>query len=93
MGTCERPGRCQAVPAQKINLLRPMAMETRCSKVVFPNYSKKKPAEDNARAAAMGNTSKKMFVFLALFVDAAVRGGTCAFTLKIDTSYQKYSTR
>ena len=67
--------------------------ETRCSKVVFPNYSKKKPAEDNARAAAMGNTSKKMFVFLALFVDAAVRGGTCAFTLKIDTSYQKYSTR
>ena len=26
--------------------LRPMTMETRCSKVIFPNYSKKKPAED-----------------------------------------------
>ena len=23
-----------------------MTMETRCSKVIFPNYSKKKPAED-----------------------------------------------
>ena len=29
----------------------------------------------------MGNTGKK-FVFLGLFVQAAVRGGTCAFTLK-----------
>ena len=27
-------------------LLRPMTMETRCSKVIVPNYSKKKPAED-----------------------------------------------
>ena len=26
--------------------LRPMTMETRCYKVFFPNYSKKKPAED-----------------------------------------------
>ena len=25
---------------------RPMTMETRCSKVIFPNYSQKKPAED-----------------------------------------------
>ena len=25
---------------------RPMTMETRCSKIILPNYSKKKPAED-----------------------------------------------
>ena len=29
-----------------ISTFRPMAMETRCSQVIFPNYSKKKPAED-----------------------------------------------
>ena len=30
-----------------------------------------------------GEHGKKMFVFLGLYVHAAVRGGTCAFTLKI----------
>ena len=30
-----------------------------------------------------GEHGEKMFVFLGLFVHAAVRGGTCAFTLKI----------
>ena len=35
-----------------------------------------------------------MFVFLGLFVHAAVRGGTCAFTLKIvSTLIQKQLTR
>ena len=37
-----------------------MTMETRCSKVIFPNYSKKKPAERYARTAAMGNTEKNV---------------------------------
>ena len=64
--------------------LIPMTMETRCSKVIFPNYSKKKPAEDTLVPPLWG-TRGKMFVFLGLFVHAAVRGGTCAFTLKIVT--------
>ena len=59
-----------------------MTMETRCSKVIFPNYSKKKPAEDTL-VPPLWEHGKKMFVFLGLFVHAAVRGGTCAFTLKI----------
>ena len=45
----------------------------------------------------MGNTGKKkMFVFLGLFFHAAVlvRGGTCAFTLKIvNTLIKKQLTR
>ena len=53
-----------------------MTMETRCSKVIFPNYSKNKPAEDTLVPPQHG---EKMFVFLGLFVHAAVRGGTCAF--------------
>ena len=32
-----------------LQLVRPMTMETRCSKVIFPNDSKKKPAEDTPR--------------------------------------------
>ena len=59
-----------------------MTMETRCSTVIFPNYSKTKPAEDTLVPPLWG-TREKMFVFLGLFVHAAVRGGTCAFTLKI----------
>ena len=44
-----------------------------------------------------GENGKKMFVFSRLFVPAAVRGGTCAFTLQIvntliknNTNYQKF---
>ena len=36
---------------------------------------------------------KKMFVFLRLFVHAAVRDGTCAFTLKIVNALIKNSSR
>ena len=36
---------------------------------------------------------KKMFVFLGLFVHAAVRGGTCAFALKIVNTLIKNSSR
>ena len=46
-----------------------------------------------ARTAAMGNTGKKKFVFLGLFVHAAVSGGTCAFTLKIVNTLIKNSSR
>ena len=59
-----------------------MTMETRCSKVIFPNYSKKKPAEDTL-VPPLWETREKNVCFLGLFVHAAVRGGTCAFSLKI----------
>ena len=67
-------------------------METRCSKVIFPNYSKKKPAEDPLVPPLWG-TREKVFVFLGLFVHAAVHGGTCAFTLKIVNKLIKNSSR
>ena len=40
-----------------------------------------------------GNTGKKCLCFLGLFVHAAVRGGTCAFTLKIINTLIKNSSR
>ena len=69
-----------------------MTMETRCSKVIFPNYSKKKPAEDTL-APPLWGTRENMFVFLGLFVHSAVRDGTCAFTLKIVNTLIKNSSR
>ena len=80
----------------KRDVFRPMTMETRCSKVIFPKYSTKETGWRYARTAAMGNTGeKKMFVFLGLFFRAAVlvRGGTCAFTLKIVNTLIKNSSR
>ena len=70
-------------------------METRCSKVFFPNYLvlKNKPAEDTVVPPLWGTREKKMFVFLGLFAHAAVRGGTCAFTLKIVNTLIKNSSR
>ena len=65
-----------------------MTMETRCSKVIFPNYSKKKPAEDTLVVPPLWGTREKN-VFLGLFVHAPVRGGTCAFTLKRSTRSSK----
>ena len=72
--------------------LRPMTMETRCCKVFFPIYSKKKPAEDTLVPSLWG-TREKTLVFLGLFVHAAVRGGTCASTLKIVNTLIKNSSR
>ena len=46
--------------------LRPMTMETRCSKVFFPNYSKKKPAEDTLVPPLWG-TRGGMFCFSRIF--------------------------
>ena len=64
---------------------------------MFQSYlskqSKKETGWRYCRTAAMGNTGKKMFVFLGLFVHAAVRGGTCAFTLKIVNTLIKNSSR
>ena len=69
-------------------------METRCSKVIFPNYPKKKPAEDTLVPPLWGTREKKCFVFPGLFVHDAVRGGTtCAFTLKIVNTPIKNSSR
>ena len=70
---------------------RPMTMETRCSKVIFPNYSKKKPAEDTLVPPLWGTWEKN--VFLGLFVHAAVRGETCAFMLTIVNTLIKNSSR
>ena len=53
---------------------------------------KKKPAEDTLVPPLWG-TREKMFVFLGLFVHAAVRGGTCAFTLEIIKTLIKNSSR
>ena len=71
-----------------------MTMETRRSKAIFPNYSKKKPAEDTVVPPLVyGEHGKKMSVILGLFVHAAVRGGTRAFTLKIVNTLIKNSSR
>ena len=70
-----------------------MTMETRRSKVTFPNYPQKKPAEDTLVPPLWGTREKKMFVFLGLFVHAAVRGGTRAFTLKIVHTLIENSSR
>ena len=43
--------------------VRPMTMETRCSKVVFPNYSKKKQAEDTLVPPLWGTREKKCWFF------------------------------
>ena len=67
-------------------MLRPMTMETRCCKDLFPNYSKNVSAEDNARTAAMGKNGEKMLVLLVFSftqLHAAARGGTCTFALEI----------
>ena len=41
-----------------------------------------------------GEHGKKMFIFLGLFVHAAVRGGTCAFHVENSQhAYQKQLTR
>ena len=69
-----------------------MTMETRCSKVIFPNCSKKKPAEDTLAPPLWGTRGKNV-CFLGLFVHAAVRGGTRAFTLKIVNTLIKNSSR
>ena len=61
-------------------------------KVIFPNYSKKKPAEDTL-VPPLWVTREKKVVFLGLFVHAAVRGGTCAFALKIVNTLIKNSSR
>ena len=85
----------KTVPSRPIsnntNHVRPMTMEMRCSKVFFPNYSRKKPAEDTLVPPLWGTREK--IVFLRVFVHAAVSGGTCAFTLKIVKPLIKDSSR
>ena len=58
-----------------------MTMETRCCKVSFPNFSKKKSAEDTLVTPLWGKQEQTVCFFQDLFVHAAVRGGTSAFTL------------
>ena len=45
-----------------------MTMETRCSKVIFPNYSKKKPAEDTLVPSLWGTREKKAIYFFEMSV-------------------------
>ena len=63
-------------------------METRCSKVIFPTIQKRNRLKIRSYRR-YGEHGGKMFVFLGLFVHAAVRGGTCAFTLKFSTRWSK----
>ena len=70
----------------------PVTMETRSSKVIFRNYSKRNRLEIHSYRR-YGEHGEKMFVFLGLFVHSAVRGGTCAFTLKIVNTLIKNSSR
>ena len=67
-------------------------METRRSKVIFPNYQKRNLLKDTLVPPLWG-TREKMFVFLGVFVHAAVSGGTCAFTLKIVNTLIENSSR
>ena len=66
-------------------------METRCCKVFFPNYSNNKSAEDALVPPLWGKQERN--VFSGSFVHAAVRRGTCAFTLKIVNALIKNSPR
>ena len=82
----------------QLRVLRPMTMETRCSKLSFQTIEKRNRLKilsyrRYGGTAAMGNTGGKMFVFLGLFCHPAVRGGTCAFTLKIINTLIKNSSR
>ena len=63
-------------------------METRCSKVIFPKFSKRNRLKIRSYRC-YGEHLERMFVFLGLFVHVAVRGGTCAFTLKLSTRRSK----
>ena len=51
-----------------------------------------KPAEDTLVPPLWGTRGKNVR-FLGLFVHSAVRGGTCAFTLKIVNTLIKNSSR
>ena len=51
----------QTIFASFLPDLRPMTMETRCSKVIFPTYSKKKPAEDTLVPPLWGTREKVCF--------------------------------
>ena len=87
-------------------VLRPMTMETRCSQTydngnaMFQSYlskifKKKNRLKIRSYRRHGEHGEKKMFVFLGLFFHAAVlvRGGTCAFTLKIVNTLIKNSSR
>ena len=67
-----------------------MTMETRCSKVIFIQKKKRLKIRSYRRYGEQGGN---MFVFLGLFVHAAARGGSCAFTLKIVNTLIKNSSR
>ena len=60
--------------------LRPMAMETRCCKVLFPNYSKTFRLKIRSYRR-YGKNREGRFLFFILFVHTAARGGTCTFRI------------
>ena len=91
---CFQPhaARPRPIPPCKNAGVRPMAMQTRCCKVFFPNFSRKKLAEEiYSRSAAVVKTEKVVFVIL--FVHAAARVGTWALTVKIVNTLIKHSSR
>ena len=87
------PGRARDVSRRWV-LLR-IFVQIAVWNAMFQRYlsklSKNKPAD--TLSYRYGEHGGKMFVFLRLFVHAAVRGGTCAFTLKIVNTLIKNSSR
>ena len=99
VGTDVRTGEVSVAMALFSSLLffsfcfvRPMTMETRCSKVIFPTIRKRNRLKIRSYRRH-GDQGKKMFLFLGLFVHAAVLGGACAFTLKTVNTLIKHSSR
>ena len=84
---------CRCVK-QEIYILavRPMTMETRCCKVFFPNYSKKKTAEDTLVPPLRGKREKKVCFFRIICSRCCTRR-TCGFTLEIVNTLIKNSSR
>ena len=62
-------------------------------KVMFTNYSKTKSAEDTLVPPLWEKRGENVGFFSIIFVHAAARGRTCAFTLKTGSTLIKNSSR
>ena len=77
---------------EKTAICRPMTMETRCCKIYFQTIQKRNRLKILSYRR-YGENGEKKNAFWGLFVHAAVRGGTCAFTMKIVNTLIKNSSR
>ena len=72
--------------------VRPVTMERDVPKLSFQTIQKRNRLKIRSYRR-YGEHGKKMFAFSRLFVHAAVRSGTCAFTSKIFNTLTKNSSR